>query len=349
LANGEWQMADGRWHISRRELARLISGIENGDPSARARLHQLYPHSGRAHIVGITGAPGCGKSTLVAALAGAVRRSGRTAAIISIDPTSPFTGGAILGDRIRMRELSGDEGVFIRSMANRGARGGLASATADVAVVLDAAGFDMIFVETVGAGQADVDVAQIAQTVIVVEAPGLGDDVQAIKAGILEIADILVVNKADRDGVAQLVAALRAALDLAPMNTGHHGVGNDRRRTMDDDRSSVVRRPSSVVSVWQIPIVKTIATRGEGADELLAEILRHRRFLDQDPSGQRRNRQRAEQDMLARLRDLLLQNALRRIHPDRYRTLIEACAQREMHPDDAAGLIAEASDVTDKL
>ena len=201
---------------NRRALARTISQVEDGGPTAHTLLAALYPHTGRGHVIGITGAPGTGKSTLVNALAKTYRAQGRTVGIIAVDPTSPFSGGALLGDRVRMRDLAGDPGIFIRSMATRGSLGGLARATADVISVLDAAGFDRILVETVGVGQAEVDIAGAAHTTIVVEAPGLGDEVQAIKAGVLEIADLFAVNKADREGADHTVMALQMMQGLAP-------------------------------------------------------------------------------------------------------------------------------------
>ena len=194
----------------RRSLARLITLVESGGPQAQAALAAAYPHTGKAHIVGVTGAPGTGKSTLVNALAKAIRGTGRTVGIVAVDPTSPFSGGAILGDRVRMRDLTGDPGIYIRSMATRGNLGGLAQATGDVVKVLDAAGFDVVVVETVGAGQAEIDIARTAHTTVVIEAPGLGDDVQAMKAGLLEVADILVVNKADCKGADILAMDLEA-------------------------------------------------------------------------------------------------------------------------------------------
>jgi len=210
---------------SRRALARLITQVENRTPAAQQALAALYPHTGRAYLVGITGAPGTGKSSVVNALTKTLRAQQHTVAIVAVDPTSPFSGGAVLGDRIRMLDLSGDKGVYIRSMANRGSLGGLAATTGDVVRVLDAAGFDYVLIETVGAGQSEVDIARTAMTTIVVDAPGLGDDVQAIKAGILEIADILVVNKADRPGVENTVRALKAMLELGHrmLYTRHHG------------------------------------------------------------------------------------------------------------------------------
>ncbi|RME44449.1 MAG: methylmalonyl Co-A mutase-associated GTPase MeaB, partial [Caldilineae bacterium] len=205
----------------RRAIARLITYIENEDPQAQPILADLYPHTGRAHLIGITGAPGTGKSSLVNELAKAYRRQEQTVAVLAVDPTSPFSGGAILGDRIRMRDLAGDPGIFIRSMASRGSLGGLARAAHDAIKVLDAAGFDIILIETVGAGQGEVEIARTAHTVLVVEAPGLGDDIQAIKAGILEIADVFVVNKADRPGANKTAAALKTMLELGHP-TPHH-------------------------------------------------------------------------------------------------------------------------------
>ena len=211
---------------NRRAIARLITHIENRNPRAQAILDQLYPHTGRAHLLGITGSPGTGKSSLVNKLARLYRNHNKSVGIIAVDPTSPFSGGAILGDRIRMKDLAGDSDIYIRSMASRGSLGGLSLAVDDAIKVLDAADFDLIIIETVGAGQSEVEIAKTAHTVIVVEAPGLGDEIQAIKAGILEIADILVVNKADRDGAQSTVNALHAMLDLgtSQQRTLHHGV-----------------------------------------------------------------------------------------------------------------------------
>src|SRR5512138_1961226 len=207
-------------------LARLLTQVENLTADGRLALAALFPHSGKAHLIGVTGAPGTGKSTLVNRLALHYRSQQKRVAIVAVDPSSPFTGGAVLGDRVRMRDLSGDAGVFIRSMASRGSLGGLAQSTAGVVQVFDAAGFEIILIETVGAGQGEVDIARLAHTTLVVEAPGLGDDIQAIKAGILEIADILVINKADRPGVESTEKALKSMLDLAhprPRTYLHHG------------------------------------------------------------------------------------------------------------------------------
>src|SRR5262245_24844619 len=211
---------------NRLALARAISAVEDETPAAPALLAALHPHTGRAQIIGITGAPGAGKSTLVTALTQRYRQTGRSVAIVAVDPTSPFSGGALLGDRVRMRALSGDPGIFVRSMATRGRLGGLSKTTGNVVTLLDAAGFDRILVETVGVGQAEAEIAGTAHTTVVVEAPGFGDEVQAIKAGILEIADLLVVNKADTPGVERTVKALEMMLELrygGQQPQRHHG------------------------------------------------------------------------------------------------------------------------------
>jgi LAO/AO transport system kinase len=263
----------------RRALGRLLTLIENDDPLGLEALSALYPHTGRAHVVGITGASGTGKSTLVNRLAYTLRRgdSPPTIAVVAVDPSSPFSGGAILGDRIRMHDLAGDRGVFIRSMASRGALGGLAAATGSLVAALDGAGFDLVIIETVGAGQSEVEIARTAHTTLVVEAPGLGDEVQAIKAGILEIADVLAVNKADLPGADHAVRMLRATLETA-YPASEPGPG------------------------WKPPVIPTVATRGDGVEEVAQAIFRHREFLVQ--TGQlerfRRDRARAEMEMLLR-------------------------------------------------
>ncbi len=314
-------------NLTRRDLARLITRIENGERGAQEALNALYPHTGRARVIGITGAPGSGKSTLVSEMARAWRlRSGLDqpqVAIVAVDPSSPFSGGSILGDRIRMRDLYGDSGIFIRSMASRGALGGIAAATADVVSALDAYGFEIVLIETVGAGQLEVDVARIAQTVIVVEAPGAGDEVQAVKAGILEIADVIAVNKADREGVAQTISALQSALDIAPAN-GHHGARAATELASDDGTG------------WRPPIVKVSALNREGIVELLAAVDTHRDYLVATGEGERRYQQRIESDIKARLRELLLQTAMRRITQIDYQAVLAAVGQRSLHPAEAA-------------
>lgn len=238
-----------------RAIARLITNVENDREWAQAAVTALYAATGRAHIVGVTGSPGSGKSTLVNELAKAFRRQDQQVSAIAVDPSSPFTGGALLGDRVRMHDLSGDRGVFIRSMASRGSLGGLARATSAVLKILDAAGFDTILVETVGAGQAEVDIASTAHTTLVIEAPGMGDDIQSIKAGILEIADILVVNKADRPGAARTVKSLQAMLHLGTLGgTRHHGPIVSQQPAVD----------ARTGGAWQTAVYETIATDGKG-------------------------------------------------------------------------------------
>ena len=242
----------------RRALARLLTAVENRSAVAEAALRRLYPMAGSAHLVGITGPPGAGKSTLVAALIAELRRVGRTVAVIAVDPSSPITGGALLGDRVRMQAYAGDDGVFIRSMAARGHAGGLASSTGAAAAVLDAAGFDVVLVETVGTGQSEVEVAAAADTTVVLEAPEMGDEVQAIKAGLLEVADLVVVNKGDKPGAQRTASQLRAMLVAAAPKSTQGVVHPDKPRP---------KRPE---------VLLTTATTGAGIPELLAAIDRHR-------------------------------------------------------------------------
>lgn len=249
--------------------ARLISLLENDDEGAEEELLGLTPHTGRAHVVGITGSPGSGKSTLVGRIAAEYRSRGKTVGVLAVDPTSPFSGGAVLGDRVRMQGLATDRGVFIRSMASRGALGGLARATADAVRVLDAFGCDVVLVETVGAGQDEVDIAQTAHTTVVVQVPGMGDEVQAIKAGILEIGDVFAVNKADRVRADAAVSELRMMLE---MNS----------------------RPAR----WVPPIVKTIATRGTGVEELVDAIEGHMSNLRETGEIEGRLSRKAERELV---------------------------------------------------
>ena len=240
-------------------LARLLTAVENRTPVAEAALRELYPNAGRAHLVGITGPPGSGKSTLVAALIAEVRRAKRTVAVIAVDPSSPITGGALLGDRVRMQAYADDGDVFIRSMASRGHAGGLASTSTAAAAVLDAAGFDLILIETVGTGQSEVEVAAAADTTVVLEAPEMGDEVQAIKAGLLEVADLVVVNKGDKPGAQRTAAQLRAML-----------VASAPRDTPDGDGRPTRPRPK------RPEVMITTAATGEGVPELLVALDRHR-------------------------------------------------------------------------
>jgi LAO/AO transport system kinase len=323
---------------SRLALSRLLSQIENETPEGMAALRTLFPHTGRAHLVGVTGAPGTGKSSLVNQLARHYRRPAegrpeRKTAVIAIDPSSPFTGGAILGDRIRMRDLAGDPGIFIRSMASRGSLGGLASATAGLAQVFDAAGFDVILIETVGAGQGEVDIARLAHTTLVVEAPGLGDEVQAIKAGILEIADILVINKADRPGVENTERALRSNLDLAHPTPRFF---KDSRHQMDQGGEGKKEKMAAPPAFWLPPIKKTVSTEGVGIAEVLEQIDRHREYLLQSGDWEIRERARLQADLETRVREMLFNHWRESLPEHEYRLTLNALYERRISPLEAA-------------
>lgn len=297
---------------NRYALARLISQVEDDGVDARAALTTLYPHTGTAHLVGVTGPPGSGKSTLVNEFAKEFRAQDITVGIIAVDPTSPFTGGALLGDRVRMRDLAGDPGVFIRSMATRGSLGGLAQATSDVIKVLDAAGFDMILVETVGAGQAEVDIASTTHTTVVLEAPGMGDEVQALKAGLMEIADILVVNKADHAGADRTARALEMVID---------------RKTSPNETNE---------TAWRPPILKTIALDGTGVPQVLEAIQNHYEHLRTSGLWAKRERMRVEAELLNVLQRDLLDQLLNRVGREQVQTWAERIAAREIDVYSAA-------------
>lgn len=317
---------------NRLALARLLTQVENDSLEGRDALAELFPHTGEAHLIGVTGAPGTGKSSLVNQLALYYRRNeNKKIAIIAVDPSSPFTGGAVLGDRVRMRDLSGDTGIFIRSMASRGSVGGIAQATASIAQVFDAAGFDIIIIETVGAGQSEVDVARLAHTTIVVEAPGLGDDIQAIKAGILEIADILVINKADRPGVENTERALRSTLELAHPTKRvfrHHG-----------QAMTVVARENVSSSMWIPPINKTVATEGKGIQELTESIARHEAHLRQSGDWAARDRARLGSELEAILREALVGRFMQSIPQKKYDEVIQNVLNRNISPYEAVNLL----------
>lgn len=290
-----------------RAIARAISVIEDERPEAAALVREIFPHTGQAYLIGVTGPPGAGKSTLVDKLTAEVRREGESVGILAVDPTSPFTGGAILGDRLRMQAHYEDPGVFIRSMATRGQLGGLARATSDAALVMDAAGKSLVVIETVGVGQDEVDIVRTADISIVVLVPGTGDDVQALKAGVMEIADIYVVNKSDREGADRMVTSVEANLSLQ-----HFGEGE-----------------------WRPPIIKTEASTGRGIAELWQTIRAYRAHT----AASRGRRLKARNQF--RLRDLLTHRYLEFIEhslltPESFDALVDRIAAREVDPYSAA-------------
>ena len=291
-----------------RPLAQAISLVESHDRHAAELLAELYPQTGRARIIGITGSPGAGKSTLVAALAKHYRAQEKRVGIIAVDPTSPFTGGAILGDRIRMAELYTDRGVFIRSMATRGFLGGLAKATNDVVDILDAAGFDVVLVETVGVGQDEVEVVRTVQTNLVVLVPGMGDDIQAIKAGIMEIGDVFVVNKADRPGADKTVTEITMMMSLVE----EHGD-------------------------WVPPIVKTVASKTQGIAELDEAIVKHYDYLAASGELDRRNRDRVRIRIETQLKERFMESLIGGTIPrEEYEQLLEDVLRKRNNPYEAA-------------
>ena len=317
---------------NRLALTRLLTQVENDTPEGRAALTELFPHTGNAHLIGVTGAPGTGKSSLVNQLALYFRKQEeRRVAIVAVDPSSPFTGGAVLGDRVRMRDLAGDPGVFIRSMASRGSLGGLARTTAGLVQVFDAAGFDIVLIETVGAGQAEVEIARLAHTTLVIEAPGLGDDIQAIKAGILEIADILVVNKADRPGVENTLKALKNALELAhPVRHvfQHHG------------KLEIVEAPDEpLYNSWIPPIQQTVATEGTGIRELADEIARHAEHLRESGDWAARERGRLGSELEAMLQEMLVARFREQVPESHYEEVLDRVFERELAPWEAVKML----------
>jgi len=287
-----------------RALARVITRVENHSAGSLEILRQLFPHTGHSRIIGVTGSPGSGKSSLVDRLAVAYRRNGKQLGIVAVDPSSPFTGGAILGDRIRMQTLGLDPGVYIRSMATRGHLGGLAPTTADVVTVLDAAGRNPVIVETVGVGQDEIEIVKLADVSLVVLVPGMGDDIQALKAGIMEIGDIFVINKCDRAGVEKMARAVLAMLSLAHRSDG-----------------------------WSPTVVKTIATQGEGIDELVEEISRCQAFFEDSALRAEKKRAGARQRLLMLLEERLMDAAVREVFPNgELNKVVEQIAQRQQDP-----------------
>ncbi|MBC7869259.1 MAG: methylmalonyl Co-A mutase-associated GTPase MeaB [Chitinophagaceae bacterium] len=337
-------LADEVLKGSRRALAQLLTVVENGSPGADEAIAALFPYTGNAWMIGITGAPGTGKSSLVNSLAKAYREQVKTVAIIAVDPTSPFSGGAILGDRIRMRDLSGDKGVFIRSMATRGNLGGLSRATRDAMRVLDAAGFNIILVETVGAGQSEVDIVRAAQTTIVVEAPGMGDDVQAIKAGILEIADILVVNKADRPGADNTVRGLRTMLELGHPAAKTHMLSHHGQLVRVE-----IANNQHENAFWMPPVIRTVATSEDrvvsGVDALIAAIVDHRRYIDENGLNNGLERQRIEIELYERLQSALMTRLQADVRASVLTDMIERIQARQIDPQHAVHLILETQKV----
>jgi LAO/AO transport system kinase len=285
------------------DIARLVSIVENEEPEAADVVRATYAHTGRAMLIGFTGPPGTGKSTLVSALTAAYRKTAARVAVVAVDPSSPYTGGAILGDRIRMRDLYLDAGVFIRSMANRGNPGGLARATRRVVSLLDALGFDVVLVETVGVGQQEIDVVRVVDTVCLLTIPGAGDDIQAIKAGIMEIADVLVVNKADRPGADQAVRDLTQMLTL----------GSPR---LD----------------WRTPVIKTSAMEGKGIEELIEAIKKHRAWAEQSGEARKRNVEAMRSEVQTLLRDRVLRDMAARLSSQRVDDVVLQVVDKTLDP-----------------
>jgi len=298
-----------------RSLARAITRVENRSVEGTELLRRIYPHTGNSRIIGITGSPGSGKSSLVDRLAALYRQRNKTLAIVAVDPSSPFTGGAVLGDRIRMGALATDPGIFIRSMATRGHLGGLANATADVVSVLDAASRDPILVETVGVGQDEIDIVKLADVSVVVLVPGMGDDIQALKAGIMEIGDIFVINKCDRPGVENMERAVMSLLSLA-------------------------HRPDG----WTPPIIKTIATEGRGIEELVEAIQQSSEHAQTSSLRTERRRDAARQRLMNLLREQLVHKAVETVFPgDAIENLIDRIIRRETDPYSIADAIVRGA------
>ncbi len=308
------QLVQGVLQGNRRSIAKTITLIENNEPEAQKIISMLYPKTGRAHVIGVTGPTGSGKSTLIEKLIGELRKRGKTVGVVAVDPSSPFTGGAFLGDRVRMQEHSTDVGVFIRSMATRNALGGLAKATRDVIHVLDASGKDVVIVETVGAGQSEVEIVEVAQTVVVILAPGLGDDIQAIKAGIMEIADIFVVNKADRENANKAISDIQAMLEMNTEKTG-----------------------------WKPSVLKTTALTGEGVTELLAKIEEHKEHLKMGALEARR-KEKVETELAEAIKQKVAESIIEDLKREgEWKKLAQKILARETDPYSAADMLLKKS------
>jgi LAO/AO transport system kinase len=301
------QLANNVINGDKRSIARAITLIENNGEKAQRLIALLYPHTGKTHIVGITGPGGSGKSTLIEKIISELRRRGKTVGVVATDPSSPFTGGAFLGDRIRMQKFTTDDDVFIRSMATRNVPGGIAKATREAVMVLDAAGKDVVIVETVGAGQAEVDIIKVAHTVVVVFAPGLGDEIQAIKAGIMEIADIFVVNKADLENANKAVTDIKASLEL-----------NTKEKA------------------WKPPVLQTIALTGEGIEQLVNEIFQHKTFLEKG-AGISKRRKKVETELVEAIKDKVADLIIEKLRKKKgFNELVEKILNRKIDPYSAA-------------
>ena len=288
---------------SKLAISRAITAVENEYDNAVEIMQSLYPHTGKGYIIGITGPPGAGKSTLTDKLTKEYRRRGKTVGIIAVDPSSPFSGGAILGDRIRMNELTMDDGVFIRSMATRGSLGGMSRKTAEVVKILDAAGKDIVIVETVGVGQSEVDIVKTADTTLVVLVPGMGDDIQAIKAGILEIGDVFAINKADREGVERLNLEIEMMLDL-----------------------------DQAENTWRPKIMRTVASQNEGVVELVDAIEEHSAYLIQSGVIQRRRFERTRTEIMAMLDEAIKVYLMKKVEGSKFEKLLAEVNQRKNDP-----------------
>jgi LAO/AO transport system kinase len=302
------ELARGVLAGDRRSIARAITLAENDSAEAQKLIAAIYPHTGRAHIIGLTGPGGAGKSTLADKVVREYRKKGKTVGVVAVDPSSPFTGGAFLGDRIRMQELSTDVGVFIRSMASRNYAGGIAKATKDAVKILDAAGKDIVLVETVGAGQSEVEIIKVAQTVVVIHAPGLGDEIQAIKAGIMEIADVFVVNKADRENANKTVMDIQSILQLSSGGS------------------------------WKPPVLKTVALTGDGVSELVDKLEEHRLFLEKDSESRvRLLKAKAEAELTEAIKERVLGSIMENLKKEgKLGEYLQKILKREKDPFSAA-------------